>query len=66
MNRRNEDESRKRDKTTKGNILTEQDIARHLLGVTSVLTGSPMFIVKNSHGKSKDTAKLIIDSLGCF
>jgi adenylate kinase len=61
--RRASDTTRYRDAVTKDSLTEELAMARSFLAVSSTLTGAPMTIVSNSHGKQDEVAGSLIRML---
>lgn len=57
MSRRQDDKSRYRDDVTPADLEEELSLARSFLTVSSTLTGAPMLIAPNRHGKSGEVAR---------
>jgi adenylate kinase len=61
--RRSADTTRARDAITLQSLREELGLARSFLAVSSTLTGSPMTIVQNEHGKQDEVAKNLVRML---
>ncbi|MDG6900976.1 MAG: adenylate kinase [Nitrososphaerota archaeon] len=57
LSRRQDDKTRYRDAATAKDLEGELSLARSFLTVSSTLTGAPMLIASNRHGKSGEVAK---------
>lgn len=56
LQRRMRDRTRYRDAATREELQTELELARSFLTVSSTLTGAPMLIANNAHGKAEELA----------
>jgi len=63
LERRFRDADRKRDKVLKEEIIEELDFSRYFAASCASITGAPIKIVKNPHGKQIEAAKEILDIL---
>jgi len=63
LERRFRDADRKRDKVLKEEIIEELEFSRYFAASCASITGAPIKIVKNPHGKQIEAAKEILDIL---
>jgi adenylate kinase len=63
INRRAKDATRLRDKIVAEEVAEEIAFSRAFASACSILSGAPVKIIKNPHGKAVDAAKKILDLL---